>query len=139
MRVVIECEDCTMQTTPLQDLSVILTTPPLGTTNIVASVALTYSGLHYMDGRLSDPLEKQERADLRWYLEEYWQWPYAEFAKRGQVVEHKLAVIGKHLYNSLCESKEADRIMQAWLAAPDGQQQLSIITDIPAVLSLPWE
>jgi hypothetical protein len=32
----------------------------------------------------SDPLTQEERDALRWYLEEYWKWPYGGFLERAK-------------------------------------------------------
>jgi tetratricopeptide (TPR) repeat protein len=95
---------------------------------------LTHTG-----DQLTDPLTQPEREELRWYLEEYWKWPYEGFAQRGQQVEALLPQVGKRLYDAICGSREADRIVQDWLKQTRQRQQLSIVSDLPRVLSLPWE
>lgn len=132
------------------DLSVTLTAPPPGADpKVLASITLRCDalGLSHSGDLLPDPLTKtdlltkQERQDLQWYLEEYWQWPYEQFLVRGREVEASLPEIGKRLYQALFGSVQADRIVQKWLGQPEtkGAFQLSIISDLPAVLSLPWE
>ena len=64
---------------------------------------------------MNDPLTQQERDDLRWYLEEYWKWPYEGFAQRAREVEELLPKLGKRLYESVFGSRQADRIVQKWL------------------------
>jgi tetratricopeptide (TPR) repeat protein len=126
------------------DLKVNFTPPPAGAgPDVLASITLLYdaAGLSHSGDPLRDPLTKQEREDLQWYLEEYWQWPYDGFLSRGKQIEALLPQIGKRLYESLFGSKEADRIVQKWLSQPEtaGIFQLSLLSDLPAVLSLPWE
>src|SRR5215472_19221886 len=104
------------------DLSVTLTPPPVGADPaVLASITLRYDalGLSHSGDLLRDPLTKQEREDLQWYLEEYWRWPYEGFLSRGRQIEALLPQIGKRLYESLFGSKEADRIVQKWLAEPE--------------------
>jgi tetratricopeptide (TPR) repeat protein len=130
--------------TTVLDLSVTLTAPPANADpKVLASIALRCDmlGLSHSGDLLTDPLSEQERQDLRWYLEEYWQWPYEQFLTRGQQVEALLPEIGKRLYNALFDSREADRIVQKWLGLPEGQGdfQISIISELATVLSLPWE
>jgi tetratricopeptide (TPR) repeat protein len=126
------------------DLSVTLTPPPAGADPaVLASITLRYDalGLGHFGDLLTDPLTTQEREDLQWYLEKYWQWPYEGFLSRGKQIEVLLPTIGKRLYKSLFGSVEADRIMQKWLAQPEaaGPFQLSLLSELPTVLSLPWE
>jgi CHAT domain len=130
--------------TEILDLAVTLTAPPMGAApEVLASIALRCDalGLSQSGDLLTDPLTKQEREDLQWYLEEYWQWPFEQFLTRGQAVEALLPQIGKHLYTALFGSVQADRIVQKWLGQPEarGAFQLSLISDLPAALSLPWE
>jgi len=64
------------------DLSVTFTPPPAGEgPDVLASITLRCDalGLSHSGGLLTDPLTKQEREDLQWYLEKYWQWPYEGF------------------------------------------------------------
>jgi hypothetical protein len=72
------------------DLSIVFTQPPPNSSpEILAHVALQCDilGLSHTGEIFTDPLTKAEWGDLRWYLEEYWLWPYLEFAERGRRVE----------------------------------------------------
>src|SRR6202035_2205370 len=123
------------------DLSVNLIPPPSGMpSGTIASVILRYDRLHLecAGGLLTDPLTQQERIDLRWYLEQYWKWPFEGFAQRARTVEELLPKLGKRLYESVFGSKQADRIVQKWLST-QGEHQISVMSEIPQVLSLPWE
>src|SRR6266699_3719108 len=126
----------------LLDLAITLTPPGKGKkqSKAIASIALNCAelGLNHAGDLLHDPLIQQERDDLRWYLEEYWKWPYEGFAQRAKGVEALLPALGKRLYESVFGSRQADRIVQKWLST-EGEHQISIISDIPHALSLPWE
>ncbi len=124
------------------DLSITLTPPPQNAPpEAIASIALNCNtlGLNHTGDLLVDPLTQQEHNNLRWYLEEYWKWPYEGFAQRAREVEALLPELGKRLYDAAFESREADRIIQRWLFQSGVQHQISIISDIPRALSLPWE
>src|SRR5947209_2478483 len=126
----------------LLDLSIVLTPPPAGSPpEAIASIALRCDpqGLTHSGDLLSDPLKQQERANLRWYLEEYSDWPYEQFLERAKKIEALLPEIGKRLYDNVFGSLKADRILQAWRLEKSEQRQISIISDIPRVLSLPSE
>ncbi len=88
---------------------------------------------------LNDPFTPQERDELVWYLEHYWQWPYEEFARRGQQVEQLLTDVGKRLYAAVFGAPQAQGIVQPWRLQPNARRQLSLIGAVPAALSLPWE
>jgi hypothetical protein len=47
------------------------------------------------------PLGVAEREDLRWYLEDYLQMPFAVYEQRGQAVQTKLAEWGRALFESV--------------------------------------
>jgi len=127
----------------LLDLSIMLTPPSEGSLpDTIASITLRCDalGLSHFGDLLLDPLTPQEHEDLRWYLEEYWKWPFEGFATRGKQVELLLAEIGKRLYTAVFGNPMATSIVQAWRLQPGGaQRQISILSDIPHALSLPWE
>src|SRR6266849_9792076 len=126
----------------LLDLAITLTSPGKGKkqSQAIATIALNCAelGLNHAGDLLHDPLTQQERSDLRWYLEEYWKWPYEGFAQRAKGVEELLPKVGKRLYESVFGSIQADRIVQKWLST-QGEHQISVMSEIPQVLSLPWE
>src|SRR5439155_18752708 len=91
-RAYIERKEASMSQSPdLLDLSITLTPPPAGSPpEVLATIALQCSaplGLSHTGDLLTDPLTPLEHEELRWYLEEYWKWPYEGFAQRGQQVE----------------------------------------------------
>lgn len=104
-------------------------------------------GLEMKEGVwLEELLTAPERAQLRWYLEEYWKWPYEEFAERGKKVEGLLPQIGERLYNRVLKHPEAVLIVMYWESATgengkreDYQRQISLVGEVPEALSLPWE
>ena len=128
---------------PLLDLAITLTPPPAGSPpEAIASITLRSSdpqGLTYTGDLLNDPISQKERDELRWYLEEYWKWPYEQFLARGKQVEALLPEIGKRLYGSVFGSVGAMQVLQAWRLQPQAARQVSIVSDIPRILSLPWE
>jgi hypothetical protein len=96
-------------------------------------------GLSHTGDLLQNPLSRDERADLQWYLETYWQWPYEGFAIRGHAIEASLPQIGRRLFESVFGSFPARDLLQAWrlqVAQPGWQGQISILSDVPAALNL---
>lgn len=126
----------------LPDLYVTLTSPPSeAPVGVIASSTLRCEllGLSHEGDLLTDPLTQQERRDLRWYLEEYWLWPYEGFAQRGKEVEALLVEVGRRLYRSVFGSPQARNIMQQWNAQESQLRSINIVSEVPAALSLPWE
>ncbi len=104
------------------DLSIMLMQPPPDSpTDVIAGITLRCDalGLSHFGDLLRDPLTQQERDDLRWYLEEYWKWPYLEFAARGRRVEALLVDVGKRLYQAVFGNSEAQALLQQWQDQPD--------------------
>src|SRR5436309_6382879 len=126
----------------LLDLSITLTPPPAGTPpEVLATITLRCDplGLSHTGDQLTDPLTQPERDELRWYLEEYWKWPFEGFAQRGKQVEALLPEVGKRLYRAVFGSIEANTVLQTWRLQPGVQRQISILSELPRALSLPWE
>ena len=125
------------------DLVITLSPPPADAPpDAIARIGLSCPalGASHEGDALRDPLTPDERAELRWYLETYWRWPFDEFAERGARAEALLADAGRRLYAAVFSSIPADRILQAWrLLRPQTPHQISIISHVPAVLARPWE
>lgn len=86
------------------------------------------------------PFDREALIDLRWYLEEFLRFPYGIEPDKAQKIEQKLQEWGEQLFSLVFRSSEkARQFFQA--ATWDGlnQCQLSITSDDPAVLNLPWE
>lgn len=124
------------------DLAIVFTQPPPGLPpEILAHIAIQCDalGLRHGGDIFADPLTEAERNDLHWYLEEYWLWPYLEFAERGKRVEALLEEIGRRLYQALFGGREVQNIIQAWQQCGNVQHRISIISEIAGILRLPWE
>src|SRR5260221_9238537 len=127
------------------DLSIRLTPPPLGSPpDVLASIGLRcdHLGLSYTGDLLKAPTSEKEDANLRWYLEEYPDWPYEQFLERGKKIEALLPALGKRLYHTVFGSAGAVSVLRAWRLQPlppGVQRQVSIASEIPRALSLPWE
>src|SRR5712692_1541846 len=117
------------------DLCITLVPPPHGTApEAIAAIELRCDqlGLSHTGDVLFDPFTSREREDIRWYFEEYVEWPYEQFLERGKKIEAALAEFGKRVYQAICASPGAMSVVQAWRLMPDVQQrQISIISDIP--------
>jgi hypothetical protein len=105
----------------LLDLSITLTPPPVGSPpETIASIQLRCDqlGLQHEGDLLADPLTTKEREQIRWYLEEYVDWPYEQFLERGKKIEALLPELGKRLYHKVFGSAGAVSVLQAWRLQP---------------------
>jgi hypothetical protein len=125
------------------DLRITLKPPPPGATSkVIATIGLLCGvplQMTYTGDLLTQPLTRKEHEDLHWYLEEYWKWPYLEFAERGKEIEQLLMDVGKRLYQTVFGSPGAKAILRAWQQHPATQHQISIISYVPKATRLPWE
>ncbi|MBL9008739.1 MAG: tetratricopeptide repeat protein [Myxococcales bacterium] len=108
--------------------------------------------------RVQAPLGPIEADDLRWYLEEYYRWPFGLFRERARTIEAKLPAWGNELYQMALGGKAPGPALSAWQhAAERGVRRFSVHVDqdLPegasaderrmtreaaaAWLTLPWE
>nr|MBA3923293.1 CHAT domain-containing protein [Nostocaceae cyanobacterium] len=86
------------------------------------------------------PFDEKTLTDLRWYLEDYLRFPYGIADQRAAKIEQKLQQWGQQLFELVFRSTDKGReFFQE--ATREGLDccELSITTDNPAVLNLPWE
>jgi len=124
------------------DLCITLVPPPADAApESIAGIELRCDqlGLQHKGDVLEDPLTAKDHENVRWYLEEYVEWPYEQFLERGKKIEVSLAEFGKRLYHAVFGSAAAMSVIQPWRLLPEVQRQVSIVSELPKALSLPWE
>ncbi|WP_371653313.1 MULTISPECIES: tetratricopeptide repeat protein [unclassified Streptomyces] len=84
------------------------------------------------------PLDEQEMADLRWYLEQYLRMPFGVYEQRGPRVAERLPEWGARIFSALFATAEAK---QAYTEARTRGGQLEIVLRSGSAerLGLPWE
>src|SRR2546428_14100345 len=96
------------------NLNIVLTPPPADSfPDILATITLLSDPPHVLmhtGDILKNPLSEEDEKSLRWYLEEYWQWPYEQFRERGEEIEEMLPQLGKQLYNPVFAMADAHKI-----------------------------
>ncbi|HEV7857606.1 MAG TPA: tetratricopeptide repeat protein [Pyrinomonadaceae bacterium] len=104
------------------------------------------------------PLGVIETEDVRWYLEDYVDWPIGVFKERAARIETQLPVWGQELYRAAMVPPAAQETVNAWQQSGlDGERRFSVFVDsaLPdgaseeeqaaageaatELLSLPWE
>jgi len=91
----------------------------------------------------ADSLTTEDRKDLRWYLEQYLQFPYGAERQRAQQVENKMARWGESLFKQVFAKGDEDPDPRAFYqeAVREGLEQceICISSEDPAFLNTPWE
>src|SRR5712692_11025570 len=119
------------------DLCITLTPAPADASpETIASIELRCEqlGLQHRGDVLLDPLTAKDRENVRWYLEEYADWPYEQFLERGKKIEASLSELGKRLYHAVFGSAGAMSVVQAWRLQSLQQgvrHQISIVSEMP--------
>jgi tetratricopeptide (TPR) repeat protein len=90
-----------------------------------------------------DPLSADDRRELRWYLEEYLQFPYGAEESHARRVEENMAQWGEVLFSQVFPKAEADpdprSFYQEAVRAGFDQCELCISSENTEFLNIPWE
>ena len=97
------------------------------------------TGESWSEGEFRCPLDEKALGDIRWYLEEYGQWPFGPFRDRAHGIEAQLEGYGRALFDALFYAREPSRIYEHFLNQPADVRTLTIVSDAPRVMRLPWE
>lgn len=84
-------------------------------------------------------LTDQDREDLRWYMEDYAEYPLDPAPTIAARIEQRIVEIGLELFNKVFESsKTAERL---WARMQDrlNDTRIEVITDIREATAIPWE
>jgi len=103
-------------------------------------VELTGEGLtrRTADARFEFALSPQDQEDLRWYLEDYPQYPFDPAPTIAARVEGRMAEIGTELFEALFQSSDA-RDLWATLRDRLNDTRVEIITGVREAATIPWE
>jgi tetratricopeptide (TPR) repeat protein len=95
---------------------------------------------HLRDIPFVDPLTEKDLRELRWYLEEYLDWPYSEpVRKRAQKIERQLDEWGAALFDAVFARPEARVLCDRLLESKDDARFVTIQSPDARILRLPWE
>jgi tetratricopeptide (TPR) repeat protein len=84
-------------------------------------------------------LTAQEREDMRWYFEDYLQYPIDPAPKIAARIENRLEEIGKELFRSIFQSGEDTRDLWATVRSDIDQYRVEVVTGVQEAASIPWE
>jgi hypothetical protein len=88
--------------------------------------------------RFAFQLADQDREDLRWYLEDYLEYPIDPAPAIAGRVEQRMAEVGRELFTGIFDSREG---WSAWDKIHDRlhQTRIEVVSDVEAARVLPWE
>jgi tetratricopeptide (TPR) repeat protein len=84
-------------------------------------------------------LTDQDREDLRWYLEDYLQYPLDPAPKLAVRIEQRMAEVGVQLFKAVFQSSDDARDLWATLRERLDETRVEVITDVREATSIPWE
>jgi len=89
----------------------------------------------YFNFKLTD----QDQEDIRWYLEDFLQYPHDPAPKIAARIEKRMAQIGTELFKALFQSGDDARDLWATLRIRLSDTRIEIITTVQEATAIPWE
>jgi hypothetical protein len=89
----------------------------------------------HFDFKLTD----QDQEDIRWYLEDFLQYPQDPAPKIAARIEERMADIGTKLFRALFYSSDDARDLWATLRARLNETRIEIVTTVAEATTIPWE
>lgn len=89
--------------------------------------------------RFEFKLTDQDREDLRWYMEDYAQYPLDPAPTIAARIEQRMVEIGVALFRNVFESSETARRLWARMQDRLNDTRIEIITEIREATAIPWE
>lgn len=88
--------------------------------------------------KFSFKLTAQDQEDIRWYLEDYLQYPLDPAPEIAARIEERMAKIGTELFEKVFQAGDAHDL---WVTAQSrlANTRVEIITDVREAASIPWE
>jgi tetratricopeptide (TPR) repeat protein len=84
-------------------------------------------------------LTPQEREDMRWYLEDYLQYPIDPAPQIAARIVTRLDEIGRELFRSIFHSSDDARDLWATVRADIDRYRVEVVTGVQEAASIPWE
>jgi tetratricopeptide (TPR) repeat protein len=89
--------------------------------------------------RFKFAVSEQDREDVRWYLEDYLQYPLDPAPKIAARIEKRMAEIGTELFKGIFQSNDDARDLWAALRPKLSDTRVEIVTGAEEATTLPWE
>ncbi len=83
--------------------------------------------------------DDHDQADLRWYLEDYLQFPFDPAPQVAKRIEGRMRAIGEELFRALFQANDETRDLWAVLRPKLAQTRVEIVADVAQAAAIPWE
>jgi hypothetical protein len=84
-------------------------------------------------------ISDEDQDDLRWYLEDFLQFPQDPAPEKAARVEKRMAKIGKDLFIKVFDSSDDARDLWAKLRGKLDDTHVEVITSVEGATAIPWE
>lgn len=84
-------------------------------------------------------LSPQDEEDLRWYLEDFLQYPQEPAPAIARRVEGRMAEVGEELFKAVFQASDDARDLWAELRKRLPQTRIEIVTGVAEAATIPWE
>jgi tetratricopeptide (TPR) repeat protein len=91
------------------------------------------------DVRFSYQFTKQDRTDMRWYLEDYLQYPLDPAPQIAHRIEERMREIGSELYEQIFSNRDAIKLWGRLQASTLSNVRVEILTSVEDAVNIPWE
>ncbi len=84
-------------------------------------------------------LTPQDEGDLRWYLEDYLEWPHDPAPRIAARVEERVREIGTELFRDIFHANDDARDLWATLRTGLPDTRVEVVTGVREATAIPWE
>ena len=84
-------------------------------------------------------MSDQDQEDLRWYLEDYLQYPHDPAPTVAARIEQRMVELGTGLFRSVFQANDDARDLWAVLRGKLDETRVEVITSVEEATSIPWE
>jgi hypothetical protein len=85
------------------------------------------------------PISEQDQDDLRWYWEDFLQFPQDPAPTIAARVEQRMSEIGRDLFTKVFHSSEDARDLWAKLREKLDDTYVEVVTSVEGATAIPWE
>jgi hypothetical protein len=91
------------------------------------------------EARFEFKMTDSDRTDLRWYLEDYLQYPLDPAPKIAERIEGRIRDLGIELFKKIFQANDETRDLWATLRDKLADTRVEVATDVKGATALPWE
>jgi hypothetical protein len=91
------------------------------------------------EARFEFAFTQEDRADLRWYLEDYLQYPLDPAPQIAGRIEGRMSELGAELFQKIFQGNDDARDLWATLRHKLDDTRIEVLTDVAGATALPWE